>query len=86
MLFPVRMGSMVFALAIASPAMAQQTPIVPFPASHIAKADRAAGYRKACGDYFRCYNGIPLHCASNTRPYQDVAHHRCLCMTDACPQ
>jgi len=86
MLFLLRMSSMVFALAIASTAVAQQTPIVPTPASHVTKSDPAAGYRKACGDYFRCYNGIPLHCASNTRPYQDVARHRCLCVTDGCPQ
>jgi hypothetical protein len=44
------------------------------------------GYLKYCGARFVCYTGIPLSCASNTRPYQNVAERRCYCAHDGCPQ
>jgi len=78
MSFLVRAMCLLSALAIAGPAMAQHRAI--------AKTEKAPGYQKACGDYFRCYNGVPLQCASNTRPYQNVANRKCICVTDGCPQ
>jgi hypothetical protein len=44
------------------------------------------GYLKYCGARFVCYTGIPLNCALNTRPYQNVAAHQCYCVHDGCPQ
>ena len=44
------------------------------------------GYQKYCGARFVCYTGIPLDCAADTRPYQDISNHECFCLRDACPQ
>jgi hypothetical protein len=90
----IRAGAMIAALAIAVPALGQQGPA----ASHKTTKHRAgspapgeagapAGYYiSACGAHFRCYDRIPLDCADNTRPYQNIAQHQCLCVRDGCPQ
>jgi hypothetical protein len=91
----IRASGLVVALAVAAPALAQQSPMV---TSHTTKhtariskrspeaAGLQAGYMKACGAHFRCYNRIPLDCADNTRPFQNIAEHQCLCVRDGCPQ
>jgi len=99
--FSTRAGCLVFALVIAGPAAAQQvtTATGPHTTIRLAKATKSvsqqagkpagylkSGYQKYCGADFGCYTGIPLRCASNTRPYQDVAAHKCLCLPDGCPQ
>jgi hypothetical protein len=84
----------VAALAIAVPAVAQQGPTSSHKiASHpgrigkpVAVGGAAAGYMSTCGAHFRCYDRIPLDCADNTRPYQNIAEHQCLCVRDGCPQ
>ncbi len=89
----IRAGTLIAALAIAAPALAQQGPA----ASHKTTKHRLsnpvseaagvqAGYMAACGAHFRCYDRIPLDCADNTRPYQNIAQHQCLCVRDGCPQ
>ncbi len=94
--FPVRAGYLVFALVIAGSASAQQSPTATSPLTTIRLAKAAkpggpagylkSGYQKYCGADFGCYTGIPLRCASNTRPYQDIAAHQCFCLPDGCPQ
>jgi hypothetical protein len=99
--FSTRAGYIVLALAIAGPALAQQvqTPASPHATLRLATATKTVpkeaanpagylkpGYQKYCGADFGCYTGIPLHCASNTRPYQDVAAHQCFCLPDGCPR
>jgi hypothetical protein len=79
------------ALAIAVPGLAQQGPATKF---DIAKLTRKGsgegtaqdGYVWACGSFFRCYTGVPLNCTPQTRPYQNVAAHICLCIHAGCPQ
>jgi len=89
----LRAGALLAALVVAAPALAQQAPT----ASHKTTKHRIstpapeeagvqAGYMKACGAHFRCYDRIPLDCADNTRPYQNIAEHQCLCVRDGCPQ
>jgi hypothetical protein len=91
----IRAGALMAALAIAAPApaLAQQQG----PASHKTTKHRSAtpipeqagaqgGYVGACGAHIRCYNRIPLDCADNTRPYQNIAQLQCLCVHDGCPQ
>jgi len=92
MVFPTRTVTLALALAIAVPALAQQsapganaTPI------RLAKAAKSGSngqgaYMSYCGGWFRCYSGIPLQCADNTRPYQNIATHTCFCVHDGCPQ
>lgn len=92
----MRASCLVFALVVAGPAVAQQDRMATKEviASRVAQNDKTfsqgwglpAGYQKACGGRFVCYNGIPLQCGSNTRPYQNVADHQCLCVRDGCPQ
>jgi hypothetical protein len=99
--FPMRAGCLVFVLLIAGSASAQQssTATSQHTTIYMAKAAKTvprqeagqagflkSGYQKYCGADFGCYTGIPLRCASNTRPYQDVAAHQCLCLPDGCPQ
>jgi hypothetical protein len=92
--FPMRAGYLVFALVIAGSASAQQSPTATSPHTTIGKSAKAvpkqgggpAGYLKYCGAYFRCYTGIPLRCASNTQPYQNIAAYQCFCLPDGCPQ
>jgi hypothetical protein len=95
MLRLIRASALVAALAIAAPALAQQSPTVTsHTTKHAARISKPspeavglqAGYMKACGAHFRCYNRIPLDCAENTRPYQNIAEHQCLCVRDGCPQ
>jgi hypothetical protein len=89
----IRAGALMAALAITVPALAQQGPA----ASHKTAKHRLStpapreagapgGYMSACGAHFRCYDRIPLDCADNTRPYQNIAQHQCLCVHDGCPQ
>ena len=92
----IRASCFVVALIIASPAVAQQvaTATGPNAAKHVAKRSKAspddgglqAGYMKTCGTRFVCYTGIPLDCGANTRPYQSIPDHQCLCLRDNCPQ
>ena len=85
--FLVRACSLVAALAIAAPALAQQAP------RHVSKIGRSfsqegsvpAGYVKKCGAHFVCYTGIPLSCTPDTRPYQSIPDHECFCLRDSCP-
>jgi hypothetical protein len=99
--FPMRASYLVFALVIAGSASAQQSPTAtkPHTTLRLAKAAKTVpnqeggpagylkpGYQKYCGADFGCYTGIPLRCASNTRPYQDIAAHQCFCLPDGCPQ
>jgi hypothetical protein len=87
----IRASAVIAALAIVAPVLAQQGP-----ASHRTKhrpvtsapeqAGAPGGYMSACGAHFRCYDRIPLDCADNTRPYQNIAQHQCLCVHDGCPQ
>jgi hypothetical protein len=91
--FPMRASYLVFALVIAGSASAQQSPTAtsPHTTMRLAKAapkqgGEPAGYLKYCGADFGCYTGIPLRCASNTRPYQNIAAHQCFCLPDGCPQ
>jgi hypothetical protein len=99
--FPMRAGYLVFALVIAGSASAQQSPTATSPDTTMRLARSAksvpkqgggpadylkSGYQKYCGADFGCYTGIPLRCASNTRPYQNIAAHQCFCLPDGCPQ
>ncbi|HEY4403564.1 MAG TPA: hypothetical protein VGN55_02835 [Xanthobacteraceae bacterium] len=94
MLTLIRVSGMLAALAIAVPAMAQQSPTASHKTTKHAKISKSApaevgvqgGYMSTCGAYFRCYDRIPLDCADNTRPYQNIAAHQCLCVRDGCPQ
>jgi hypothetical protein len=88
----IRAGALMAVLAIAAPALAQQGPASHKTTKHRALAPASepagaqAGYMGACGAHFRCYDRIPLDCADNTRPYQNIAQHQCLCVHDGCPQ
>ncbi len=91
----MRASGLVAALLLAGPVLAQQAPAK---STHIAKhasklrnapapeGSLQVGYQKYCGARFVCYSGIPLNCAANTRPYQDISNHECFCLRDACPQ
>jgi hypothetical protein len=87
MLFLFRASGLLAALAIADPALAQQSP------KHVGKVIRTfpsdgglqAGFMKRCGSRFVCYTGIPLHCSADTRPYQNIADRQCFCLRDGCP-
>ena len=91
---PICFSAIVLLFAIAVPAVAQQdaaSPGKPKPAARISKppAPGPSGqgaYMGYCGDWFRCYTGIPLRCGDNTRPYQDIPNHACFCVHDGCPQ
>jgi hypothetical protein len=86
--FLFRASGLLAALAIADPALAQQS------AKHASKVIRTfpleggvqAGFMKRCGSRFVCYTGIPLQCADDTRPYQNISQHQCFCVRDGCPQ
>jgi hypothetical protein len=86
MLFLIRAGGLVAALAVADPALAQQA------SRHTGKDGRVAphegvlltGFLKRCGSDFVCYTGIPLRCTANTRPYQNIPAHQCFCLPDGC--
>jgi hypothetical protein len=91
----IRVSGVVAALAVAVPALAQQSPTVSHKATkHAGKISKSSpaeqglqgGYMSTCGAHFRCYDRIPLDCADNTRPYQNIAEHQCLCVRDGCPQ
>ncbi len=88
----IRAGALMAALAIAVPALAQQGSASHKTTKHRAvtpapeQAGAQAGYMSTCGAHFRCYDRIPLDCADNTRPYQNIAQHQCLCVRDGCPQ
>jgi hypothetical protein len=95
MLLLIRASGLVAALALAGPVSAQQAPTKSaHAAKHVSKLKTVpapdgilqAGYQKYCGARFVCYSGIPLNCAANTRPYQDISNHQCFCLRDACPQ
>jgi hypothetical protein len=87
MLFLVRASGLIAALAMADPALAQQSP------KHMSKIGSAsapeagvqAGFVKRCGARFVCYTGIPLNCTPDTRPYQSILDHQCFCLRDSCP-
>jgi len=89
MLFLIRASGLVVALAIAAPALAQQSP-----AKHTSKTSRISpqeggvptGFVKRCGSDFVCYNGVPLRCTPSTRPYQNIPEHQCFCLPDNCRQ
>jgi hypothetical protein len=93
----VRMSSLTVALAVAAvgPGLAQQSSTTK---SDVAKpaGNRAgtvpvgeewaqAGTRRACGAWYVCHNRIPIICTPDTRPYENVAEHKCLCVHDGCP-
>ena len=86
MLFLIRAGSLVAALAVAHPALAQQGP------KHMSKISQTsaqegyvqAGFLKKCGARFVCYTGIPLDCTADTRPFQSIPDHQCFCLRDGC--
>jgi hypothetical protein len=74
---------------VAQPDIPQQDAAQKLLMTKVIKQPAASGrgsYVGACGDWFRCYSGIPLQCADNTRPYQNVASRECLCVHDGCPQ
>jgi hypothetical protein len=85
--FLIRASSLVAALAIAYPALAQQGP------KHMSKISKTShpewgvqqGFNKYCGARFVCYTGIPLNCTLDTRPYQSIPDHQCFCLRDGCP-
>jgi hypothetical protein len=94
MLLLMRASGLVAAL-LAGPVLAQQAPTrSTHVAKHVSKLKNAPapdgslqlGYQKYCGARFVCYTGIPLVCAGNTKPYQDIAKHQCYCLRDDCPQ
>jgi hypothetical protein len=82
-----RLCGLLAALAVADPALAQQSP------KHDRRIVRTlpsgaavqAGFMKRCGADFVCYTGIPLRCTPNTRPYQSIPDHQCFCLRDGCP-
>jgi hypothetical protein len=82
----LRVSCLVFALLVAGPAVAQEAQTTTRLAAASPKFGVPTGLRKYCGAYFRCYSGIPLRCAENTRPYQNIAKHECFCVHDGCPQ
>jgi hypothetical protein len=95
MLLLMRASGLVAALLLAGPVSAQQAPTKStLVAKHASKLTTApapdgglqVGYQKYCGARFVCYTGIPLNCAADTRPYQDISNHECYCLRDACPQ
>jgi len=99
MTFPIRAITAVIVFAIAGPALAQQSaPGADATPIRLAKAARSippatwrgvlgqGEYMSYCGARFGCYSGIPLQCAENTRPYQNIAARTCLCVHDGCPQ
>ena len=87
----IRATSLLGLLALSGPVVAQQDATQKL---HSVKAVRApvpeasgqGGYMGYCGQWFRCYTGIPLRCGENTRPYQDISSHTCLCVHNGCPQ
>jgi hypothetical protein len=90
----VRVTCLALAVAIAAPALAQEslaTQIDLAKLSKKVKPPRAATPGSSsvtweCGAYIRCYSGIPLQCSEQTRPYQNIAAHQCLCIRAGCPQ
>jgi hypothetical protein len=95
MLLLIRASGLVAALLLAGPVSAWQAPTKSaHVAKHASKLKNAPapdgslqlGYQKYCGARFVCYTGIPLVCAGNTKPYQDIAKHECYCLRDNCPQ
>ncbi len=95
MLLLLRMSGLVAFLAMVGPVLAQQEPTTRLHVTkHVSKPRASpapdgilqAGYQKYCGAHFVCYTGIPLNCAPDTRPYQDIANHECYCLRDSCPQ
>ena len=81
------------ALTAATPVSAQQDAASGGKPKHVVRvkppapqASRPGVYTGYCGQWFGCYTGIPLRCGENTRPYQDIANHTCLCVHDGCPQ
>jgi hypothetical protein len=84
----IRASCFVVALMVAGPALAQDGSVAKIRISQRYQSDAVAqgGYYKYCGADFVCYSGIPLRCASNTRPYQNIAQHQCFCVRDGCPQ
>ena len=90
----MRASCLVLAVVFAGPAAAQEarTPVRLAAASHAPVGPKIfpfgvpTGPLKYCGADFVCYSGIPLRCAANTRPYQDIAKHECFCEHDGCPQ
>jgi hypothetical protein len=88
----VRTCSFVLTATMTTPCLAQQGPASKVDAAQLAsfqiqsQGASQGGYMRACGTSFRCYTGIPLHCTPQTRPYQNVAEHRCICVHDGCPQ
>jgi hypothetical protein len=94
MFLSMRVSCVVLAVIFAGPAAAQEARM----ATHLAAASQPpagpkifpfgvpTGLLKYCGADFVCYSGIPLRCAWNTRPYQDIARHQCFCVHDGCPQ
>ncbi|HLH98888.1 MAG TPA: hypothetical protein VKW08_27575 [Xanthobacteraceae bacterium] len=91
---PIYLSLIVAALALAVPAAAQQDGGSDARLKQVARtrkppAPAASGqgaFMGNCGDWFRCYTGIPLRCGENTRPFQDIANHACFCVHDGCPQ
>jgi hypothetical protein len=100
MTFLMRAITPIVALAIAGPALAQQGPANADKSTPIRLAKAANStpppnwqgvlgqgvYMSYCGARFGCYSGIPLQCADNTRPYQNIAQHACFCVHAGCPQ
>jgi hypothetical protein len=87
MLFLIRACGLAAALAVAAPALAQESPkhVSKFGTSPMLGGNVPAGYMKRCGAHFVCYTGIPLNCTPDTRPYQSVPDHQCFCLRDGCP-
>lgn len=84
----MRASCLLVALLVAGPAAAKdgQVTLKEAARSHAQGFSVPTGYLKYCGARFVCYTGIPLQCAANTRPYQNIAEHRCFCVHDGCPQ
>jgi hypothetical protein len=90
----MRVTCLAFAVAMAAPALAQEGPATGIDLAKLSKkvkpprADtpRSSGVTWECGEYIRCYSGIPLQCSEQTRPYQNIAAHQCLCIRAGCPQ
>jgi len=90
----MRASCLAVALMIVGPAVAQEAQTAPqrLAASQGPQGPKIfpfgvpTGLLKYCGADFVCYTGIPLRCAYNTRPFQDIAKHQCYCVHDGCPQ
>jgi hypothetical protein len=93
----VRPTCLVVAIAIATPVLAQEGRAARIEIAKLSKrlkphapaASEAPGSSSVtweCGAYFRCYSGVPLQCSEQTRPYQNIAAHRCFCIHAGCPQ